>query len=219
MLTTIRPWLLGLTAGLAVGAVLGAATVSRGTAGRADATLEARVAALEALTQNITRVEGPLNDLTGPHLIVEGVNVHIRSGSGTTQDSGDSGLLTGLGNLIVGYNELPPENDAFGQRVGSHNLVVGPEHRYTKVGGLVAGFLNEVHGDFATVSGGFQNRATGLYASVSGGDQNVASAEAASISGGSANLASAVSASVSGGSFKEADVNVCWRAGALNEGC
>ena len=62
--------------------MLGAATVSRGTAGRGEADVAARVAALEALTQHLTLVQGPENGLAGPHLIVERVNVHIRSGAG-----------------------------------------------------------------------------------------------------------------------------------------
>ena len=33
-------------------------------------------------------VFGPINGLAGPHLIIEGVNVHIRSGSGATDDNG-----------------------------------------------------------------------------------------------------------------------------------
>lgn len=43
-----------------------------------------------------------INELSGPHVIFEGANVHIRSGSGSTSDGGDP---SGLGNLIIGYNE------------------------------------------------------------------------------------------------------------------
>ena len=43
-----------------------------------------------------------LNALSGPHIIFEGANIHIRSGSGATNDND---TLIGLGNLIVGYNE------------------------------------------------------------------------------------------------------------------
>src|SRR2546430_1871826 len=42
----------------------------------------------------------PINGVAGPHVIFTGVNVHIRSGSGATEDD-----TTNLGNLIVGYNE------------------------------------------------------------------------------------------------------------------
>ncbi len=84
------------------------------------AELEARVAALTAAldeTQEILQfvhVEpGELNDLIGPHWIIEGANVHVRSGSGITRDAcatlapdhptGES--FTGLGDLLVGDDE------------------------------------------------------------------------------------------------------------------
>lgn len=85
----------------------------------------------------VTLVQGPLDGLSGPHLVFEGCNVHIRSGSGNSTD-GSADLFAqtaipdtaplGLGNLIVGYNEQP----SFGggpSLGGSHNLVVGPGHK------------------------------------------------------------------------------------------
>src|SRR5256714_7012629 len=41
----------------------------------------------------------PENGLAGPHVIFFGANLHIVSGSGQTVDT------TGLGNLVVGYDE------------------------------------------------------------------------------------------------------------------
>src|SRR5262245_1952256 len=99
------------------------------------ATLQNQVATLQGKLQFVTVVNGPLNKLGGPHLIVTGANVHIRSGSGATDDGGTP---TGLGNLIVGYNEVIFLVGT-GDRNGAHNLVVGPEHRYTSTGGFVAG--------------------------------------------------------------------------------
>ncbi|HUG91426.1 MAG TPA: hypothetical protein VML55_11360, partial [Planctomycetaceae bacterium] len=66
------------------------------------ADLEARIVALETLLANVS------NDPNGD-LVIEGVNLHLRSGSGAT-----SGEVNGAGNLIVGYNE-----DSLG--TGSHN--------------------------------------------------------------------------------------------------
>ena len=43
--------------------------------------------------------------LTTPKVFFEGVNVVIRSGAGSTDDGG---TLSGLGNLIIGYNEYDP---------------------------------------------------------------------------------------------------------------
>jgi hypothetical protein len=66
----------------------------------------------------------------------------------------------GLGNLIVGYNEPRPggfENI----RTGSHNVVVGRWHNFSRFGGLVVGHSNTISGDFAVVSGGYLNKARG----------------------------------------------------------
>ncbi|MGH7288214.1 MAG: hypothetical protein ACREI8_09390, partial [Myxococcota bacterium] len=61
-----------------------------------------------------------------------GVNVQVVSGSGATE-----GLVNGLGNLIVGYNEDVAQNTCIPRvgcvnppaiRTGSHNLVIGAEH-------------------------------------------------------------------------------------------
>jgi hypothetical protein len=73
------------------------------------ADLSARLAAVEtspvSQLNGYLRVEpGEINGLHGPHAIFEGVNVHVRSGSGQTSDGGE---LVGLGNLVVGYNEAP----------------------------------------------------------------------------------------------------------------
>jgi len=108
--------------------------------------------------------------------------VHVRSGSGATDDGVTSGgALTGLGNLVVGYNETTYA----APRTGSHNLVVGWEHGYTSAGGFVAGEMNQVRGFASSVSGGFGSVASGHHASVSGGESNLASGRGASVSGGS----------------------------------
>jgi hypothetical protein len=163
MLIPSRSWVHGLIVGLTLGAVLGAATTSRGTAGRNEATLEAMVAALEALAQDLVRVDGTLDSLNGPDLLFEGVNVHIRSGSGLTDDGGEANpeaVLTGLGNLIIGYNRARSDLGS-GARSGSHTVVVGDFHRYTKWAGVVAGFDNAVTGPAATAFGSV-NTATGF---------------------------------------------------------
>jgi len=154
-----------------------------------------------AALQPYLRVEtDPIDGLAGPHVIFEGANVHVRSGSGATDDGG---TLTGLGNLVVGYDEapriprLPSPN-----RSGSHNLIVGSGHEYTSSGGLVAGSENAV---------------SGVGASVTGGIFNAASGDAASVSGGFNNEASDDDASVSGGASRTADSPDSWAAGSLFE--
>ena len=165
-----------------------------------NATLTTRMHTLEHLNGDLPALApfvsvnpGPINGVGGPHVIFTGVNVHIRSGSGMTNDT------TNLGNLIIGYNEPRFGTDTT-DRTGSHTLIIGPEHQFTASGGLLAGFGNTVTADFASVSGGAFNTASGGDgASVSGGRNNTASGDGASLSGGQLNTASGIAASVSGG--------------------
>ena len=109
--------------------------------------------------------------VNGSEFIFTGVNVNVRSGSGST-----SGAVNGLGNLIVGYNENIGDT-----RTGSHNLVVGPYHSYSSYGGFLAGYNNAVTEIYATVSAGSNSTASGAYAGVSGGNNNQASGQNASV--------------------------------------
>ena len=168
--------------------------------------LEDSVAALEAKLAYMRVEEGTINSVKGPHVIFEGCNVHVRSGSGSTTDGTvdletrtviPDTTPTGLGNLIVGYNENPGDTELF--RPGSHNLIVGPYHAFTSVGGVVFGQENDIYGPLSVVSGGFQNDSAGYAASVSGGQSNVNAGKRASVSGGINNAAEASFSSVSGG--------------------
>ena len=154
--------------------------------------LQQQIDELKALLANVTRVG---NDIT-----FSGVNVHIVDGSGTTGDD-----VNGLGNLIVGYNELRGSGD---DRTGSHNIVVGFNNNYSSYGGLVVGNYNAISGQYSSVNGGAVNTASGNFASVSGGRVNTASGDFASVSGGIGNTASGIdSASVSGGNNNTASGN------------
>ena len=148
------------------------------------------------------------NGLKGPHIIFSGANVHIESGSGSTVDS------SGLGNLVIGYNEDAGSTSIIdGNRSGSHNLVVGPQHEFTGSGSVVFGYANFTSANYASVSGGECNGAgptayplvctrtpgAGDAATVSGGESNTASGEVASVSGGQANVASGEASSILGG--------------------
>ncbi len=132
------------------------------------AALEARIAALEALLVGVTR---ELNTIK-----FSGVNVQIVNGSGTT-----FGTVDGLGNLIVGYNEIRLTGD---DRTGSHNIVVGVYNNYSSYGGFIAGTQNTSSGPYASVSGGYGGTASGSYSSVSGGYNNTAIGTSSSVSGG-----------------------------------
>jgi hypothetical protein len=135
--------------------------------------LEERISALESKLIHFSRSE---NEVT-----ISGANLNIISGSGST-----AGAINGLGNLIIGYNELRGAGD---DRTGSHNLVIGRYHNYSSYGGLVAGYYNTISNTYATVTAGRYNQATGTYSSVSGGVSNTASGDGSSVSGGENNTA------------------------------
>jgi hypothetical protein len=160
--------------------------------------LAQRVAALEQLLKHVSRKDD--------EIFITGANLHLVNGLGQTDCGTEEEPVpdcpNGLGNLIVGYNE-PRE---FGEtiRTGSHNVVVGSQHNFSRFGGIVVGFFNQISGDFAAVSGGRANTASGSESAVSGGFGNTASGGAASVSGGDVNTASGGSAAVSGGASNTA---------------
>jgi len=173
--------------------------------------LEKTVATLEAKLDHVQVIQDPINGLAGPHVIFEGCNVHVRSGSGSTNDgkseTGDrtkniKGTPVGLGNLIVGYNEAPISEGP--GRGGSHNLIVGPYHHYSSLAGVVFGSANTVSNFAATVTGGIENIASEDYTNVSGGARNIASGYVSSVNGGDTNVASGSFSSVAGGAIGEA---------------
>ena len=147
---------------------------------------------VQALDPFVSVDPNPRVGVAGPHIIFSGVNIHIVSGSGATNDDGTP---RGLGNLIIGYDEDPAQPDSPlnpSDRGGSHNLVIGARHKFTQAafGGLVAGTGNTISNTAASVSGGSRNEASGENASVSGGYGNTASGNFASVSGGFGNTAS-----------------------------
>jgi hypothetical protein len=173
--------------------------------------LQEALAAVQAKLEHVHVADGEINGLAGPHLIFEGCNVHVRSGSGHTYVPEPSGL----GNLIVGYNE----NSDAGGRNGAHNVIVGLNHTYTGSGGLVAGRSNTIEGNgssvlggignaargwYSTCSGGGGNEATGFHSSVCGGGGNEATGSYSTVCGGLENVASSYMAVVSGGYSNEA---------------
>jgi len=99
--------------------------------------LRQRVADLELLVETQSSALGALQDAlacvdassTALDFILDGCNVHIRNGATVTQSANT------LGNLIVGYNE----NASLASRMGSHNIIVGANHAYDDVSGLVVG--------------------------------------------------------------------------------
>jgi hypothetical protein len=111
----------------------------------------------------------------GNDLVINGANLHIRNGLGSTE------TVNGVGNLIIGYNESPVEASS---QVGSHNLVIGIGHAWTSYGGFVAGSSNSILRPYASVSGGTHNTAIALGASISGGGFNRAFGNWSTVGGG-----------------------------------
>jgi hypothetical protein len=171
---------------------LGAQTPGGGARG----SLWQRVSALE---HTLAHVTSGLDNGGQPEIVITGANLRIVNGLRGTATA------NGLGNVIVGYNE--PRDDGDNERTGSHNVVVGLGHNFSKFGGLVVGRQNSISGAFTSVSGGFDNTAKGDSASVSGGIFNRANAPSASVSGGFDNLASGNAAVVSGGNGNTASGN------------
>ncbi len=118
---------------------------------------------------------GTLNDVKGPHVVFTGVNLHVRSGKNATNDGGAA--LSGLGNLIVGYNETqstPVTYDAAGcDRVltGSHNIVMGTGNFFTSYGGIVVGSNHCVTSPNSSILAGDTNEAHGLNSAILGGNR------------------------------------------------
>jgi cell division protein FtsB len=204
-----------------------------------NATLQSQLAAVQSnhalLLGPFVNVDpNPEIGVIGPNIIFSGANIHIVSGSGRTNDNGNR---TGLGNLIIGYDEDPrmvlPNPLQPGDRGGSHNLVIGSWHRFTQAayGGFVAGQANLItnvgasviageentaSGFVSSVTGGVGNTASGLFASVSGGGSNTASGDQSSVLGGGTNIASGGGASVTGGAFNTASGSITVVLGGQN---
>lgn len=142
-----------------------------------------------------------INGLSGPHAIFEGVNVHVNNGSGMTRGGGTG---DGLGNLIIGYNEVPGSGYGTlqpGDRRGSHNLVIGVENKFlaTANSGIVQGEGNTIGNYNAAAIGGDGNIVTGDSASAFGGSHNTASAPSSVSVGGTENAAAAQYSATLGG--------------------
>jgi len=134
------------------------------------------------------------------HLItVSGANLKITDGTGSTACSGG---CSGLGNVIVGYDEGAAQN-----KEGAHNLVVGPDHTYLSYAGFVAGRQNSLEAEFGSVCGGYGNVVSAEHASISGGVDNSATGDGASVSGGRLNSAQADASWVGGGESNRAEAN------------
>lgn len=187
-----------------------------------DSEQAARIAAVAAIESNsVLALDGVLALSGNDTALFTGVNVQVINGTGTTD-----GDPNGVGNLIVGYNAVDVggvlicslgafdnQTDcesgggvwADSHQSGSHNVVVGDEHNYSRFGGLVVGTDNNITGDWSSVSGGRLNQAIGAHSAVGGGRTNTAGGQDSSVSGGNINSASGPLSSVTGGKNNNAN--------------
>lgn len=214
-----------------------------------NADLEARIATLESLViqlqaqidgnaaaitatedtlQYVSVIDGELNGVVGPHFIIEGANVHVRSGAGSTSErcfgpDFDCPSRTGLGNLIIGYNEArEPWIDVLSkgeyvaqQTNGAHastDTLCAADPAFRDIDGLplcdrregshglIMGRWNNNMGH-ANFVAGLANDVGGHFVAVIGGQQNSATANYSVVSGGLLNRAYGFGSSVSGGYY------------------
>jgi len=134
---------------------------------------------------------------TNKTIRIAGVDLQVVNGLGETMSSSN-----GVGNLIVGYNELgAPLEDA---RRGSHNVIVGINNSYWSNGGAAIGSAHTLAGRHAAVVGGHLNSALSQWSLVAGGSSNTATGSESVVSGGCCNTASGPKSVVSGGIENEA---------------
>jgi hypothetical protein len=201
-------WWCALACGLLV--LLVASLLPSSTAQEESAEYRAVRKRLAALEYKLQYVSGGPNEV-----VITGANLRIVNGLGATETT------NGLGNLIVGYNELrsddpdcgPPSFCGGDTRTGSHNVVLGTLQNFLSFGGIIAGQFNEISGPFASITGGTDHKASGDLSSVSGGFQNTASGALSSISGGAGGTSSGINSSISGGTNNVASANVSWVGG------
>jgi len=130
-------------------------------------------AVLASLAKYVVVDTNTINGVKGPHIIFRGANVHVQSGSTMTDDGGL--VLTGLGNLFIGYNESPDPSIVYDIAgcdravTGSHNLVIGKGNLVTSYGSMVMGAQNCATGKQATILGGEVNESHGDWSTILGG--------------------------------------------------
>lgn len=101
-------------------------------------------------------------------LRVTGANFQIVNGENATATS------TGVGNLIVGYNEVLNPCD----RDGSHNIICGVDNNYTSFGSIVVGQTHTSTAQYNAIIGGYSNTNNADSAFMGGGYLNTITYEA-----------------------------------------
>jgi hypothetical protein len=143
--------------------------------------LERRIQALEA---------NPVLALAGVIVLEKGRTCSTVKVTGNLQivnGMGETDTTNGCGNLIIGYNELPPPSSgAPSTRTGSHNLILGRYHSHASYAGLLAGEMNvtSANAPSSCVVGGSEGAANADRVVVVGGIENKANSNRCVIIGG-----------------------------------
>lgn len=121
---------------------------------------------------------------------IEGLNVQIVNGTGTTDSK------NGSGNLLLGYNEN-------GWTAGSHGLIAGRTHHWDSYGGALLGAGNGASGMFCSVLGGAGGSAVGGFSVVVGGTSNEAHGSYSVVGGGYARFTTDIHDFAAGGLWQD----------------
>ena len=126
-------------------------------------------------------------DTSTQMVLFSGANLQIVNGLDSTDAP-----VNGLGNLIVGYNEEFDFDTALfdasvWERIGSHNLIVGPHHTYKSYGGILGGSTNRIFTPHSSILGGRFNGAGADYSAIVAGEFNVTAADYSVVVGGGGN--------------------------------
>ena len=169
-------WWRGIACGLMVlgllgwGLPVGLAREDAAEKDKGEKGLAHRVAALEKLLKHFSRERN--------EIFITGANLHIVNGLGSTDCAdkrrADSGLPERAGQPDRGLQRAASctESGEENIRTGSHNVVVGQRHNFSRFGGLVVGAFNTISGDFAVVSGGRSTRPAASWPWSAGGRQH-----------------------------------------------
>jgi hypothetical protein len=154
---------------------------------RKSVSTSARIVALEKQVKALTDAIKVIGGAACRTVVIKG-NLQIINGMGRTDRT------NGCGNLIIGYNELPPASSGWpSTRTGSHNLIIGRYHSHASYAGLLSGEMNLVSAaaPSSAVVGGSEGSANADRVVVMGGQEGKGNAARSVVIGGFDNGASA----------------------------
>jgi len=154
-----------------------------------------RKSAIVEIANTLNTLETKLKFVTtdAKTMYVTGANLEIRNGN--------SSLVNGLGNLIVGYN---PTRVSGNIRTGSHNLVFGNYANYSSTYGIVGGEFNDLLAPRSVIMSGQYNAVTGtdIFQAILTGIRNkVSSNSGAIVTGNDNSVTSSVRSILLSGSY------------------